>query len=120
MPTSCPRTRGIPGLQSYEAWIGAQSDQYRWPEFDENSASSMCYTSGTTGNPKAALYSHRSTLLHAYAAALPDVMCLSARDSVLPVVPMFHVNAWGIPVFRRADRRQAGLPGAGAGRQVDL
>ena len=92
-----PKDTGIPGLQSYEAWIGAQSDQYRWPEFDENSASSMCYTSGTTGNPKAALYSHRSTLLHAYAAALPDVMCLSARDSVLPVVPMFHVNAWGIP-----------------------
>jgi len=57
----------------------------------------MCYTSGTTGNPKAALYSHRSTTLHAYAAVLPDVMCLSARDSVLPVVPMFHVNAWGIP-----------------------
>jgi acyl-CoA synthetase (AMP-forming)/AMP-acid ligase II len=57
----------------------------------------MCYTSGTTGNPKAALYSHRSTMLHAYAAALPDVMSLSARDSVLPVVPMFHVNAWGIP-----------------------
>jgi acyl-CoA synthetase (AMP-forming)/AMP-acid ligase II len=57
----------------------------------------MCYTSGTTGNPKAALYSHRSTILHAYAAALPDVMCLSARDAILPVVPMFHVNAWGIP-----------------------
>ena len=57
----------------------------------------MCYTSGTTGNPKAALYSHRSTILHAYAAALPDVMCLSARDAMLPVVPMFHVNAWGIP-----------------------
>ena len=92
-----PKDSGIPGLQSYESWISAQSDQYRWPEFDENSASSMCYTSGTTGNPKAALYSHRSTILHAYAAALPDVMCLSARDSVLPVVPMFHVNAWGIP-----------------------
>ncbi|MBU4423863.1 MAG: AMP-binding protein, partial [Gammaproteobacteria bacterium] len=70
---------------------------YAWPVFDENSASSMCYTSGTTGNPKAALYSHRSTTLHAYAAALPDVMNLSARDAVLPVVPMFHVNAWGIP-----------------------
>jgi 3-(methylthio)propionyl---CoA ligase len=92
-----PKDSGIPGLQSYEAWIGAKSDQYPWPEFDENSASSMCYTSGTTGNPKAALYSHRSTILHAYAAALPDVMCLSARDAVLPVVPMFHVNAWGIP-----------------------
>ncbi|HEX9719328.1 MAG TPA: 3-(methylthio)propionyl-CoA ligase [Ramlibacter sp.] len=92
-----PEGSGIPNLVSYEAWIGARSTDYQWPSFDENSASSMCYTSGTTGNPKAALYSHRSTILHAYAAALPDVMCLSARDSVLPVVPMFHVNAWGIP-----------------------
>lgn len=92
-----PEGTGIPNLISYEAWIAQQSGVYTWPEFDENLASSMCYTSGTTGNPKAALYSHRSTTLHAYAAALPDVMCLSARDSVLPVVPMFHVNAWGIP-----------------------
>ena len=92
-----PQDSGIPNLISYEAWIGKQSSNYIWPVFDENSASSMCYTSGTTGNPKAALYSHRSTVLHAYAAALPDVMNLSARDSVLPVVPMFHVNAWGIP-----------------------
>ncbi|MEY4583637.1 MAG: hypothetical protein RJB10_134 [Pseudomonadota bacterium] len=92
-----PQDSGIPNLISYEAWIGKQSANYTWPMFDENSASSMCYTSGTTGNPKAALYSHRSTVLHAYAAALPDVMNLSARDSVLPVVPMFHVNAWGIP-----------------------
>jgi fatty-acyl-CoA synthase len=92
-----PQDTGIPNFISYEAWIGKQSSDYTWPVFDENSASSMCYTSGTTGNPKAALYSHRSTVLHAYAAALPDVMNLSARDSVLPVVPMFHVNAWGIP-----------------------
>jgi 3-(methylthio)propionyl---CoA ligase len=92
-----PADSGVPNLVSYEAWIGAQSATYQWPSFDENSASSMCYTSGTTGNPKAGLYSHRSTILHAYAAALPDVMCLSARDAVLPVVPMFHVNAWGIP-----------------------
>ena len=92
-----PQDSGIPGLQSYEAWIGGQPTSYEWPTFDENSASSMCYTSGTTGHPKAALYSHRSTTLHAFAAALPDVMGLSARDSVLPVVPMFHVNAWGIP-----------------------
>ena len=92
-----PADTGIPGLISYEAWIGRQANTYQWPVFDENSASSMCYTSGTTGNPKAALYSHRSTTLHAYAAALPDVMSLSARDAVLPVVPMFHVNAWGIP-----------------------
>ena len=92
-----PADSGIPGLTSYEDWIGGASVEYQWPTFDENSASSMCYTSGTTGNPKAALYSHRSTTLHAYAAALPDVMNLSARDAVLPVVPMFHVNAWGIP-----------------------
>ncbi|MDB5750144.1 MAG: alkK [Ramlibacter sp.] len=92
-----PADSGVPNLLCYEDWIGGQSTSYRWPTFDENSASSMCYTSGTTGHPKAALYSHRSTLLHAYAAALPDVMSLSARDSVLPVVPMFHVNAWGIP-----------------------
>jgi 3-(methylthio)propionyl---CoA ligase len=92
-----PGGSGIPNLLAYETWMGSQSHQYAWPELDENSASSMCYTSGTTGNPKAALYSHRSTILHAYAAALPDVMGLSARDSVLPVVPMFHVNAWGIP-----------------------
>jgi fatty-acyl-CoA synthase len=92
-----PADTGIPGLISYEAWIGQQPDSYTWPDLDENTACTLCYTSGTTGNPKGALYSHRSTLLHAYAAALPDVMCMSARDSILPVVPMFHVNAWGIP-----------------------
>jgi fatty-acyl-CoA synthase len=73
----------------------------------------MCYTSGTTGHPKAALYSHRSTLLHAYAAALPDVMCLSARDAVLPVVPMFHVNAWGIPYAAAMTGAKLVFPGPG-------
>ena len=92
-----PPDSGIAGLQSYEAWIGAQPAEYDWPTFDENTASSVCYTSGTTGKPKAVMYSHRSSVLHAYGSALPDVMALSARDSVLPVVPMFHVNAWGIP-----------------------
>ena len=92
-----PADTGIPHLVSYEAWIGAQANSYDWPQLDENTACSLCYTSGTTGNPKGALYSHRSTVLHAYAAALPDSMCISARDAILPVVPMFHVNAWGIP-----------------------
>ena len=92
-----PKDTGIPNLLSYEAWIAGQATEYDWPQFDENTASSMCYTSGTTGHPKAALYSHRSTVLHAYGAALPDAMGLSARDSALPVVPMFHVNAWGLP-----------------------
>ncbi|MCY1170713.1 3-methylmercaptopropionyl-CoA ligase [compost metagenome] len=106
-----PQDSGIPNLISYESWIGAQSSDYKWPSFDENTASSMCYTSGTTGNPKAALYSHRSSTLHAYAAALPDVMCLSARDAVLPVVPMFHVNAWGIPYSAALTGAKLVFPG---------
>ncbi len=106
-----PADSGIPGLVAYESWIGGQPVDYQWPEFDENSASSMCYTSGTTGNPKAALYSHRSTVLHAYAAALPDVMAMSARDSVLPVVPMFHVNAWGIPYSAALTGSKLVFPG---------
>ncbi|VWX63408.1 3-methylmercaptopropionyl-CoA ligase [Burkholderiales bacterium 8X] len=106
-----PVDSGIPNLVSYESWMGSRPGTYAWPTFDENSASSMCYTSGTTGNPKAALYSHRSTILHAYAAALPDVMALSARDSVLPVVPMFHVNAWGIPYSAALTGAKLVFPG---------
>ncbi len=108
-----PADSGVPGLMAYESWIGQQSKQYAWPNFDENTASSMCYTSGTTGNPKAALYSHRSSVLHAYAAALPDVMCISSRDSVLPVVPMFHVNAWGIPYSAALTGCKLVFPGPG-------
>ncbi|MBL8351127.1 MAG: fatty-acid--CoA ligase [Burkholderiaceae bacterium] len=93
MPTSSK----LPGLLCYEDLLAAASDQFSWPSFDENTASSLCYTSGTTGNPKGALYSHRSTVLHTYAAALPDALNCSARDTILPVVPMFHVNAWGLP-----------------------
>jgi fatty-acyl-CoA synthase len=106
-----PKDSGIPGLISYEAWIAKQPSAYEWPVFDENSASSMCYTSGTTGHPKGALYSHRSTILHAYGTALPDVMGLSARDSVLPVVPMFHVNAWGLPYSAALVGAKLVLPG---------
>ena len=107
-----PADTGIPDLVSYEAWVQGQSTHYTWPEFDENTASSLCYTSGTTGNPKGALYSHRSTILHAYAAALPDVMCISARDAILPVVPMFHVNAWGIPYSAAMVGAKLVFPGA--------
>ena len=81
----------------YEDLVNGHSDIYEWPEFDELTASSLCYTSGTTGNPKGVLYSHRSTILHAYAACLPDAINLSARDVVMPVVPMFHANAWSLP-----------------------
>ncbi len=106
-----PADSGVPGLVSYEAWIGAYAESYVWPQFDENTASSMCYTSGTTGDPKAALYSHRSSTLHAYAASLPDVMGISARDAVMPVVPMFHVNAWGIPYAAAMNGCKLVLPG---------
>ncbi|MFI4887769.1 MAG: 3-(methylthio)propionyl-CoA ligase [Burkholderiales bacterium] len=81
----------------YENLLAAENDDYEWPEFDENRASGLCYTSGTTGHPKGVLFSHRSTILHAFAALLPDAMNYSARSVVLPIVPMFHVNAWGIP-----------------------
>ncbi len=84
-------------LLCYEDLIDAQDGNFEWPQLDENLASSLCYTSGTTGNPKGALYSHRSTVLHSYASALPDALGCSARDVILPVVPMFHVNAWGLP-----------------------
>ena len=106
-----PADTGIPGLVSYEAWIAGQATTYAWPKLDENAASSMCYTSGTTGNPKAALYSHRSTVLHTYASVMPDGLNLSSRDAVLPVVPMFHVNAWGIPYSTAMVGAKLVLPG---------
>jgi len=87
----------LKGAVSYDSFIGGCSDEYDWPEFDENTASGLCYTSGTTGNPKGVLYSHRSSVLHAYAGLMPDILNLSLDDTVLPVVPLFHVNAWGIP-----------------------
>ncbi len=92
-----PAPGKVPGLLCYEDLIADGSRDFEWPAFDENEPSSLCYTSGTTGNPKGALYSHRSTVLHTYAAALPDALDCSARDTILPVVPMFHVNAWGLP-----------------------
>jgi 3-(methylthio)propionyl---CoA ligase len=107
-----PADTGIAGLQSYEAWIASESATYDWPDFDERSACALCYTSGTTGNPKGVLYSHRSTLLHAYGGALPDALSFSARDTILPVVPMFHVNAWGIPYGAAMTGMKIVFPGA--------
>ncbi len=83
------------GLLFYDEFIETGDADYDWPDIDENTASSLCYTSGTTGHPKGVLYSHRSTMLHAFAANTPDCIGFSAQDVVLPVVPMFHVNAWG-------------------------
>ena len=87
----------LPNAVCYETLLAAESSEYSWPELDERTASALCYTSGTTGDPKGVLYDHRSTVLHAYASVAPDVMNLSSKDCLLPVVPLFHVNAWGIP-----------------------
>ena len=103
----------VPGLLCYEELLSAQDGVYPWPSFDENTASSLCYTSGTTGNPKGALYSHRSTMLHTFAAAMPDALGVGAADVVLPVVPMFHVNAWGLVYVGPMVGAKLVLPGAG-------
>jgi fatty-acyl-CoA synthase len=84
-------------LHSYESLLAAESETYDWPEIDERQPASMCYTSGTTGNPKGVVYSHRSAFLHSMAACTGGAFALSSDDRVLPVVPMFHANAWGLP-----------------------
>ncbi|MCC7411050.1 MAG: long-chain-fatty-acid--CoA ligase [Gammaproteobacteria bacterium] len=91
-----PATR-LSDVVSYEAFIAGTDRDFRWPDLDERTASALCYTSGTTGHPKGVLYEHRSTVLHAFASALPDALHVSMRDALLPVVPMFHANAWGAP-----------------------
>lgn len=103
----------LPEAKFYDALIAENSAEFEWPNFDENTASSLCYTSGTTGNPKGALYSHRSTILHTYAICLPDSLNLSANNVMLPVVPMFHVNAWGTPYAAAMVGCTFVLPGPG-------
>jgi acyl-CoA synthetase (AMP-forming)/AMP-acid ligase II len=102
----------LPNSICYETLMAGSSDDYTWPEFDERTASSLCYTSGTTGNPKGVTYSHRSTVLHSYAACMPDGLGLSNRETILPVVPMFHVNAWGIPYAAAMCGAKMVMPGA--------
>lgn len=87
----------LPNAICYETLVASAAADYEWPDVDENAACALCYTSGTTGNPKGVLYSHRSTILHAYAGLMPDAMGLGQADVILPIVPMFHVNAWGLP-----------------------
>ena len=110
--THMPAETKIPSLLCYEDLIASSSDDYTWPLFDENSAASLCYTSGTTGNPKGALYSHRSTILHAYASAMPGSLNVSSVDTIVPVVPMFHVNAWGLPYSVPLSGAKMVFPGA--------
>ena len=102
----------LPNAHCYEAIVGAEPADFAWPEFDEMTASSLCYTSGTTGNPKGVLYAHRSTVLHSYAACMHDVMGLRADDAVMPVVPMFHANSWGIAYSAPMSGAKLVLPGA--------
>jgi fatty-acyl-CoA synthase len=106
-----PAASSVPNLLCYDELVEAENGDYVWPEIDERAASSLCYTSGTTGDPKGAIYSHRSTVLHAFASTQPDAMNVSCKDVILPVVPMFHVNAWGLPYSTALVGCKLVLPG---------
>ena len=101
----------LQNVMCYEELIADESEEYHWPDFDENTASSLCYTSGTTGNPKGVLYSHRSTILHTWIVSAGNVTKISSSSVILPVVPMFHVNAWGIPYAAAMFGAKLILPG---------
>ncbi len=103
----------LPNAVAYEDWLAAVDDDFVWKSFDENTAAALCYTSGTTGNPKGVLYSHRSNVLHALMSSQPDVFGLTSKDVILPVVPMFHANAWGLTFAAPAAGAKMVLPGAG-------
>ena len=109
-PNAMPPVK-VDKLLCYEDLLEMASDRYDWPLFDENTASTLCYTSGTTGSPKGVMYSHRSTVLHAFAACAADALALSARDSVLVVVPLFHANAWSLPFSAAMCGAKMVLPG---------
>ena len=102
----------LPVLATHDALVSAENDEgFDWPQFDERSAAALCYTSGTTGRPKGVLYSHRSTVLHAFALSSPDATAMSARDVVCPIVPMFHACAWGVPYAAAMNGTKLVLPG---------
>jgi len=106
-----PAIEGVANVLSYEELIAPHSELFEWPQFDERSGAALCYTSGTTGNPKGALYSHRAIVLNAISGCLPGVLSLSPKDSILPVVPMFHINAWCIPYAAPIAGARLVLPG---------
>lgn len=103
----------VPGVLFFDDLVADAGDDYEWPELDEDTPCSLCYTSGTTGNPKGVLYYHRSTMIHTFSISLPDALSLSAREVVLPVVPMFHANAWGIPYAAAMTGAKLVMPGPG-------
>jgi acyl-CoA synthetase (AMP-forming)/AMP-acid ligase II len=107
-----PAAEGIPNLCSYEELIATHSEQFEWPEFDEHAGAVLCYTSGTTGNPKGALYSHRSMVLNAISICMPGVLGVSPRETILPIVPMFHINGWCIPYAALIGGAKLVLPGS--------
>jgi fatty-acyl-CoA synthase len=102
---------GFAKLPCYEHLIASEQPDFVWPEFDERTAAALCYTSGTTGNPKGALYSHRSTVLHAFGISLPDAIPMSARDTVCPIVPLFHACGWGTAYAAPMNGAKLVLPG---------
>jgi acyl-CoA synthetase (AMP-forming)/AMP-acid ligase II len=106
-----PAADGLAGLLCYEELIAGHGDQYEWPEFDEHAAAALCYTSGTTGNPKGALYSHRAMVINAISICMPGVLGVSAREAILPIVPMFHINGWCIPYAALVGGAKLVLPG---------
>ena len=111
MPAVVAAMPGVDNVLCYEDLIAPQSEQFDWPQFDEGTGAALCYTSGTTGNPKGVLYSHRAIVLSAMTACMPGVISLSPRDTVLPVVPMFHINAWCIPYAAPIGGAKLVLPG---------
>jgi fatty-acyl-CoA synthase len=106
-----PALEGIANVYCYETLIATQSGKFPWPQFDERAAAAICYTSGTTGNPKGALYSHRAIVLNAMTICMPGLLCLSPRDAMLPVVPMFHINGWCAPYACLIGGAKLVLPG---------
>lgn len=125
---SCPRVRhwvalcdaemlgtidlqGVPGVEAYETLVARQDDSFIWPVCDEKTGAALCYTSGTTGNPKGVLYSHRALALSALSACMPGVLSISAQETILPVVPMFHINAWCLPYAALIGGAKLVLPG---------
>ena len=107
-----PETK-LPNAHAYETWLAASDADFAWARFDENTAAGLCYTSGTTGHPKGVLYSHRSNVLHALMCNQPDVLGVDSRDNILPIVPMFHANAWAITFSVPASGGSMIMPGAG-------